>query len=360
MAWEFLYIVGASQGIFLAGLLYATRNKRWAGNIYLCALSFIAATLLALFYARMLLGNSIPSFIFWPLTATPALMGPCLLFYVNSIIKGTRRLIINDSVHLLLFVIVLLTFLPETLTNPSQGLIHLDDPHTMSKTMVMAYLKSMQLLGYLGYIFWLLSRPEAKQSFDSLARKFLTVIIGLFILNSLIGVILSSIYWFTSISFLNADHIELAFLGSLTYLLAFYVFYYNVQPLQENSRYLSSALTDSVRKTLAENLREYMTTEQPFLDDQFNAEKAAFYLGISVHQLSETLTLELNTNFYNFTNQHRLKRFDKLVHSIEFAKKPLIDIAYASGFNSKTTFHRIVKAETGLTPSAYKKRLLSK
>jgi AraC-like DNA-binding protein len=90
-----------------------------------------------------------------------------------------------------------------------------------------------------------------------------------------------------------------------------------------------------------------MNTEQPFLNDHFNASKADVRLGISEHHLSETLAMELNTNFYAFTNQHRLKRFDQLVRSIEFANKPVIDTAYASGYNSKTTFHRIVKKTTG-------------
>jgi AraC-like DNA-binding protein len=360
MAWAFLYIAGAIQGIFLAGLLFATRHERWSGNVFLGALSLIASALLGLFSARILLGNNIPAFLFWPLTATPALMGPCLLFYVKSVTFGTRKLNIKDTLHLFPFLVVLLAFLPETLTPPYQGLVQLDDPDTMNKTMLLAYFKALQLLGYLAYVLHLLNQERSKQSFESSARKFLFAAIGLFMLNSLIGIILGTLYWFADITFILADRFELAFMGVFTYLLAFYVFYYNVRPLQPKFRYLSPALTESVRDELAIHLNDYMTLQQPFMDDKFNATKTAEHLEISEHHLSEVLALALNTNFQTFTNQHRLKRFEQLICTDEFGNNSLIDIAFAAGFNSKSSFHRIVKEVTGLTPGAYKKQLLAK
>lgn len=357
MIWVFVYITGAIQGLFLAGLLYSTRHSRWPGNVFLGILSAIVAILLGVFSARVLLGTNIPAFLFWPFTALPALIGPCLYFYLQSLLIGTRPFTKTDLLHTIPLIIVIVTYLPETVIAPSKGLIHLDDSATMLKTFYLSYGKSLQLLAYLIYCFWILGRVSDGKSIQEPARKFFRTMLVLFILTTLTGSSLTTLYWLEIYSLPLPDRIELSFLAIYIYLLAFYVYYFDVRPKHPKHRYLSSALTDTARQDIATQLIQYMDTEQPFLNGEFKLVTVAEHLNISEHYLSEVLALKLNTNFNAFANQYRLNQFEHLVCLDEFSDKPVIDIAFAAGFNSKSSFHRIVKEVSGLTPGAFRKQI---
>jgi len=357
VVWNTIYLIGAIQGLFLAVLLFSSRYERWQGNVFLGFLALIISVLLSLFAARLIWQADIPSFLFWPLTALPTLIGPCLYFYLQSILTGIRRFVGKDCLHLLPFIIVVVAYLPETLTSPSAGLIHLDEPMTIKKTLILSYLKSIQLLIYLIISFSLLGKDHTKNNLQESARLFLRKLVTAFIALSLVGMLLSTLYSFDVYKLPLADKLELTFLATLTYFLAYYVFVYDVRPSQPKKRYLSSALTESARNELAIQISQYMEKEFPYLQDEFKAASMASNLGISEHYLSEVLALELNTNFYSLTNRYRLDHFKQLVINPIYASKPTIDIALAAGFNSKSSFHRVVKEAKGITPGAYRKLL---
>lgn len=72
--------------------------------------------------------------------------------------------------------------------------------------------------------------------------------------------------------------------------------------------------------------------------------------------LSDYFNKELNTTFYNYINQRRIKEgcIPLFVHHPELT---IETIAYQSGFNSISTFRRAFQKETGMTPKEYRKKL---
>lgn len=106
---------------------------------------------------------------------------------------------------------------------------------------------------------------------------------------------------------------------------------------------------------ISQKLLEFMKTDQPYLDEELSLQKLSLLMNISTHQLSQVINQELNTNFYKFVNAYRIEEVKRKLKDSEFEKYSILGIAFESGFNSKSTFNKIFKEETGITPSEFKK-----
>lgn len=353
MSWSTLYILGVIQALFLAFLLFATRNERWPGNVYLSCLLLIIAGLLALFVLRIELGNNIYPWLFWVVVATPALIGPCLLFYLRSLQSQFTFARWSNALHAIPFLLLIGLFLPELLSSPAAGLAHLDTDSTRGKIRVAAYFKSAVIDGYLIYCLFLLGPSRVDASLRPEAAKFLRIMLGLFLAIALTGSLLNTLFWLGIFALPAADYLELSFLTLITYLLAFYVFYFNVAPINPREKYANPALPVSARQQLANDLREQLQEQRLITHPDYSASFVASTLSISEQQLSEVIALEFNCNFNSLSNRARFEYFTELLNS-----RPgdtLIDLAFESGFKSKSSFNRTVKELAGVPPSEYKK-----
>ncbi|MES2109124.1 MAG: ABC transporter permease [Bacteroidota bacterium] len=80
-------------------------------------------------------------------------------------------------------------------------------------------------------------------------------------------------------------------------------------------------------------------------------------LGLHTHELSRMLNTVLKKSFNDFINEYRVRDVIRKMQDPAYANITLLGIAYDSGFNSQSTFHRIFKELTGKTPAEYKKEL---
>ncbi len=121
-----------------------------------------------------------------------------------------------------------------------------------------------------------------------------------------------------------------------------------------NHKYKKSSLSrDEIGKRLS-LLESYMETSRPFLDPELTASKLAEQCGISMHHLSETINRGAGKKFYDFVNGYRILEVIRLMQNPEKrAENTLLSLAFEAGFNSKATFNKCFKNETGLTPSQY-------
>ena len=130
---------------------------------------------------------------------------------------------------------------------------------------------------------------------------------------------------------------------------------------QENSHeteavYKNSSLTEEDRNRYMKLILDYMHKEKPYLNFDFNQTDLAARLSMSRHHLSEVLSLCFNQNFYQFVNLYRVNEAQDLMKDPNYGKYKMLAIAYESGFKSKTSFNRVFKNHTGITPSEYKRK----
>ncbi|MEO0468396.1 MAG: helix-turn-helix domain-containing protein [Bacteroidota bacterium] len=110
------------------------------------------------------------------------------------------------------------------------------------------------------------------------------------------------------------------------------------------------ASSTAVQNLQKEDILAFMEQEKPFLNPQLRLHDLAAQLDIAPHVLSEWLQREMKQPFYDFVNQYRVDAFVEKALDPASAKLTLLAIAFEVGFNSKTSFNRIVKKHSGLTP----------
>lgn len=77
-------------------------------------------------------------------------------------------------------------------------------------------------------------------------------------------------------------------------------------------------------------------------------------LDIYPHYITQVLNTVFNQNFYDFINNYRIEEVKERLRDSQYRNLTVLAIAYDCGFNSKSTFNRIFKQKTGLTPTQYR------
>ncbi|MCX2743827.1 helix-turn-helix domain-containing protein [Mangrovivirga sp. M17] len=106
-----------------------------------------------------------------------------------------------------------------------------------------------------------------------------------------------------------------------------------------------------------ETLSKYISDQKPFLINDLKMQDLVESTGITYKRISEVFNKNYNKTFYEVMNEYRLEEAKKLINEGFHEKHTLNYLAEKAGFNSKTTFNRIFKKYTGLTPSDYIKSI---
>jgi AraC-like DNA-binding protein len=123
-------------------------------------------------------------------------------------------------------------------------------------------------------------------------------------------------------------------------------------------KYLKSSLAPDETNKIVSDLELKMKKEKVYLDFDLNINNLADMLGTSMHKLSQVINTTYQKNFYDFINSYRIDEFKKRIRFPENKNLKIMAIAYDSGFNSKSAFYASFKKTTGLTPTAYRDKIM--
>jgi AraC-like DNA-binding protein len=104
---------------------------------------------------------------------------------------------------------------------------------------------------------------------------------------------------------------------------------------------------------LIAKVNRLMQDQKPYLDHELTLDKMADMLELSENELTRLLNHEMETNFYALVNDYRMETVLEKLKVSDNRKFTIMASAYESGFNSKSTFYRIFKEYTKLTPKEY-------
>lgn len=122
-------------------------------------------------------------------------------------------------------------------------------------------------------------------------------------------------------------------------------------------KYSSSALDETLSKQLKEVLGDHMQEQKPFLMSQLTLAQLAEQLHVPPNYVSQVINQNFSMNFFDFVNAYRIEYAKQHLGEATKSQKTILDIAFESGFNSKSAFYAAFKKHTGLTPSQYKLKL---
>ena len=126
---------------------------------------------------------------------------------------------------------------------------------------------------------------------------------------------------------------------------------------QKFEKYKGSKVTETHSSLIIKELKRYMEEKKPYLNAELKLADVALEIKYPLHEISQVLNQDLNQSFSDFINKYRVEEVKRCMEDKAYAKFTFIAIAQQCGFNSKTSFYRTFKNETGKTPADYLKDL---
>ncbi len=114
-------------------------------------------------------------------------------------------------------------------------------------------------------------------------------------------------------------------------------------------------LQKEVSKTNIGLLIRAMEDEKLYLIPSLSLSMLEERIGLPAREISRTLNLGLQKNFYYFVNEYRVKEAKNRLSDPQYDHLTVLGIGFDSGFSSKATFNRIFKELTGESPSQFRK-----
>lgn len=280
---------------------------------------------------------------------TEALEGGLFYLYVKSLVTPNFHLERKDVVHLLPYAGWLLLFL-----QPQQSISYLG-------AFYVAFHYELLSL-YLIAAFRLL--PNYQQfirghfsSIDDEDLGWLYKLIVIYIISSVFLFFTRADYAFT----LYSDPSQTEFLIGNTFFFAIHFYlivkgYLQPRFLSENKpKYAHSGLGREKCELWWQKLNDHMEAAEPFTNEKLTLAQLAQNIGLTTHQLSQTLNTMSGQAFYEYVNTHRAKKARQLLEGDR--SLPIIEVGIEAGFSNTTTFYKYFKMLSSKTPLQYQKSL---
>ena len=301
---------------------------------------------------------------------------PLIFLYTKSLTDPEFKFDLKNFWHLGLILIYIAAFIPYLSLSSEERMELVLQKQDLSFHMFLPMLTLLMLRVYflIRTILLLMKHQYSiKQSFSydkkinlawlkRIAYGFFALILLSFICYGLVSAQLITIFWM--------DYTLI--LGNM--LLFFYIAYSGykqpaIQPIiPDSQKILHQANEQAIAVSHAEPGRESKDHQDPviqelltimerdklYLEPELNIGDIANQLKMHSHQLSKLINSGLGKNFFEFVNEHRVEEFKKLVADPKNKHISILGLAMDAGFNSKATFNRIFKKQTGLTPSRFR------
>lgn len=110
---------------------------------------------------------------------------------------------------------------------------------------------------------------------------------------------------------------------------------------------------ESLANSIFSNIECQILQDEMFKKPRLTVTDLADITGLNVKDTSWAINIASNRNFCDYINNLRVVNVKEKLLAGDSLNTSLLDIALASGFNSKSTFNAVFKKELGKTPSQF-------
>lgn len=374
-------LLGVVQGVFLSVVFFIVKKGNKKANHILGISLFVLAFLVF----EIFLGYT--GYIrYFPVLVNleepvAFLIGPLTFFYTLALLKTNFHFRWKwHSVHLLPALIQLLGRMPFYLQSnaykiqDTAGSFHQPIENWIPAKKILYFpeyqflvsfwldvVMLISLIAYHAYSIWLIYR-HAKKNHESLWNLSDRSLRWLIRTLALFSVMLVMVAFF---SFTAEDDMGDIYIATSCSFIFYGLTFYLIAHLQESEttkdqkkKYERSVLDEAMTADIRQKLENCIRTDQPYLNSELTMPSLADQLNVSVHHLSQVINEQYGLNFSDFINQYRIEEMKVKLTDSRHQHIKIEQLAFDTGFNSKSTFQAVFKKFTALTPSQYKKKYI--
>lgn len=367
---NYILILGAVQGLFLAVFLFTKNENKIANRLLGFALFGYSIDILNTLYVYSKVYIEYPFFI-GMFALMPFLYAPSIYLYAK--VLGKKEGVLFPKKYLIHFI----PFIFFQIIGPLY-LGFQDESFKMSlmtsdvdKPMVSLIVGS--LIPFYGLTYVILAIIEARKFNREIRNSYSNIekVKVDWLLYLLIGIVI--IWLLELVQFIITEGLTISNLpmylliyiaiSILIYAIGFFalklpqVFISEPDKNKQIESYSKSGLSDDKAEEILKKLDNYMELEKPFIRSDLKSAELAKALDTSIHNLSEVLNKKLHQTFYEFINEYRVEEVKKLITNDVQKQYTLLTHSIESGFSSKSSFNTTFKKFTGQTPSQFRDSL---
>lgn len=377
--WSLIIIIFISQGLFLLGALWWQKTRRQqASTIYLSCLLVLLMWMMAEFLSVRNVYRIDLNVFYGTRYGSWFALGPITFFLFKSLTDSDWQFRPKKCLHFLpflLFVLLLPAISGESLSQRQihYGMLSVFDYRPKTVTGFeqfyahIFYLQFIHLAGYLLYNLRLIQAYKTALADIVASRvqlRWLWLFNGLLLLTLILAASYLYILFQADFYRRSLDYIYVLPMGLFVYSVGFrltstpFIRIPLSTATPKPSPYANSTLKTVDKLKFEQQLDEYMSQEKPYLRNDLRLAHLAEALVISPHHLSQIINQEKGSSFFDFINVYRVKEAQQLIQ--QEPQWTLLQVAFAAGFNNKTSFVNAFKKNTKQTPSAYRKTIVKR
>ncbi|MDB4293420.1 helix-turn-helix domain-containing protein [Maribacter sp.] len=304
------------------------------------------------------------------------ILAPLLFLYIKSIFEKGKGLIRKNLFHFIPFLLYWSVFSVPLLISRIEGGPLFGYLEFFNGTAYLALIKDLFLLMYLFLSIRLFLQFKSKMEFNYSSFKDANFV---WLKKFLAGFLLVTLFDLIIVGYHIVVQPNLSWdIGLLSlYFLILVTVYLGYHGIRQSTIYLPSFLVNAEIEDLQKfqsskpviperefeeikiGLNRVLKEDRPYLLQEITLRGLADLVGTTDKNLSAFLNHKLELSFYDFINRYRVEAVKESLESEEYEKYTLLGIAYSCGFNSKSSFYRAFKKETGCSPTSYKKGMTS-
>jgi len=366
---ESVLLLGAVQAVFLSFLLVSKKNKSTPDYILVALLFFTAIPLFLYFIVFdelsviIAASKTFPSFMYFINVPFIMTFAPSVFLYIKSSLKPQQKFFLKNAIHFIpVLVFILLSFLYVDFSEIKKINFNFFNLSNFWLFLMFTPITIILAFFYIFFSFKMFAsfKKKIKQNFsytDDIDLKWLKIILIIVSTSWAMLFVVAIIVGSNSGNVFTVYKIVLFSLTLVVFLIAFFGF-------KQSNVFVSSTEKNDDKKNKnkkivkefngdVKKLLNFMEKEKPFLENKLTLKKLANLLDWHPHYLSKIINDQLEKNFFEFVNNYRVEEFKNQLQKNK--NYTILSVAFDSGFNSKSSFNRIFKDFTGITPSDFKK-----
>ena len=129
---------------------------------------------------------------------------------------------------------------------------------------------------------------------------------------------------------------------------------HKILPSSENDKYSKSLLNSTSLIEYGLRMEEFFKVRDNVMNPSLNLESISKFLGISTNLTSQVINRHFGKTFLELLREHRILVAKDLLKNSDYS---ILRIGLEIGYNSKSSFLRAFRDQTGITPSYYRNDL---